>query len=97
MVTFTVTLSEAIAVTGTPNLALNNGGTATYTNGSGNNSLIVSHRVAGRTDRGRSDRDWMALNGGGVGDAAGNAANLRASTSPIAQRNVRESFMHGAW
>ena len=44
-VTVTLTLSEVVTVTGTPTLALNDGGTATYTGGSGTNALTFSYTV----------------------------------------------------
>ena len=44
-VILTVNLSGAVTVTGTPTLALNDGGTATYTGGSGTNALTFSYTV----------------------------------------------------
>ena len=51
VVTLTLKLSEAVTVAGgTPTLTLNDGGTATYTGGSGTNALTFSYTVApGRT------------------------------------------------
>ena len=47
MVTLTVNLSEAVTVAGgTPTLTLNDGGTATYTGGSGTSALTFSYTVA---------------------------------------------------
>jgi len=47
VVTLTVNLSQAVAVFGrTPTLSLNDGGTATYTNGTGTNTLNFSYTVA---------------------------------------------------
>ena len=47
MVTLTLNLSEAVTVAGgTPTLTLNDGGTATYTGGSGTNALTFSYTVA---------------------------------------------------
>ena len=49
VVTLTVAFSNAVTVNtsgGTPTLALNDGGAATYTGGSGSNSLIFSYTVA---------------------------------------------------
>src|SRR5437764_548810 len=42
----TLDLSEAVTVTGTPTLTLNDGGSATYTGGSGTNALTFSYTVA---------------------------------------------------
>ena len=80
-VTVTLTLSEAVTVSGTPTLALNDGGTATYTGGSGSNALTFSYTV------GASDATVSALaitaanllNGAKITDAAGNPANLSAA------------------
>ena len=45
--TLTLNLSEAVTVAGgTPTLTLNDGGTATYTGGSGSNALTFSYTVA---------------------------------------------------
>ena len=46
-VTLTLNLSENVTVTtaGTPTLALNDGGTATYVGGSGTNALTFSYTV----------------------------------------------------
>ena len=50
-VTYTITMSEAVTVAGgTPTLTLNDGGTATYTGGSGSNALTFSYTVGGRTE-----------------------------------------------
>ena len=47
VVTLTVNLSQAVSVAGgTPTLTLNDGGTATYTGGSGSNALNFSYTVA---------------------------------------------------
>ena len=77
VVTLTVDLSEAVTVAGgTPKLTLNDGGTATYSGGSGTNVLTFSYTVGGGQDT--SDLAVTAFNLGAatVKDAAGNAANL---------------------
>ncbi|MGE7419076.1 FG-GAP-like repeat-containing protein, partial [Methylobacterium tarhaniae] len=77
-----VGFSEAVTVTGTPQLTLATGGTGRavdYTSGSGTNSLTFTYTVqAGDTS---ADLDVLAttalaLNGGTIKDAAGNAAAL---------------------
>ena len=76
-ITLTVSMSEAVMVTGTPTLSLNDGGTATYQSSSGN-TLTFSYTV------GAGDNPVSALaitqanlpNGATITDAAGNAANL---------------------
>ena len=86
-VTVTLTLSEAVTVSGTPTLALNDGGTATYTGGSGSNALTFSYTV------GASDATVSALaitgvnlsNGAAVTDVAGNPANLAGALTTFSQ------------
>jgi hypothetical protein len=77
-VTFTLAFGEAVTVTGTPTLTLNDGGTATYLAGTGTNALTFTYTV------GLSDATGSALaitqanlpNGATITDGAGNAANL---------------------
>ena len=82
--TLTVNLSEAVTVAGgTPTLTLNDGGTATYTGGSGSNALTFSYTVA--AGQNTADLAVTAVNLGTatVKDGAGNAANLTgAVTNP---------------
>ena len=78
----TVTMDSATTVTGTPQLALNIGGTtvqATYASGSGTSALVFNYTVlAGQNDaNGISVAvNSLALNGGSMVDVAGNAATL---------------------
>ena len=77
-ITLTVDFSAAVTVTGTPTLKLNDGGTATYSGGSGTNALTFAYTV------GASDTTVSALaitqvnlpNGATIKDGGGNAANL---------------------
>ena len=84
VVTLTLNMDEAVTVAGgTPTLSLNDGGTATYTSGSGTNALTFSYTVAG--GQSTADLAVTAINLGTatVKDGAGNAANLSgAVTSP---------------
>src|SRR5262249_23907635 len=84
VVTLTVNLSEAVTIAGgTPTLTLNDGGTATYTGGSGSNALTFSYTVA--AGQNTSDLTVTAVNLGSatITDAAGNAAVLTgAATNP---------------
>ena len=77
-----VTFTEAVTVTGTPQLELETGATdrtVNYASGSGGTALTFTYTVqAGDTS---SDLDYkatgsLALNGGTIKDAAGNAATL---------------------
>ena len=63
---------------GTPTLTLNDGGTATYTSGSGTNALTFSYTVAAgqNTAEKRSCGDGGEPNGATITDGAGNTAKL---------------------
>jgi hypothetical protein len=82
VVTATVTFNEAVTVTGTPQLALNIGGTtvqANYASGSGSTALTFSYTIL--TTQTDADGiavalDSLALNSGTLKDAAGNNATL---------------------
>ncbi len=80
-ISITVTFSEAVIVTGTPQLSLNagTGAVATYTGGSGTSALTFTYTVA--AGQNSADLDYastaaLALNGGTIQDAASNAATL---------------------
>ena len=76
-VTLTVKLSEAVIVAGgTPTLTLNDGGTASYTGGSGSNALTFSYTVAAGQNTSGLAATAVNLNSATVTDGAGNAANL---------------------
>ena len=86
VVTYTITMSDVMTVNtsgGSPTLALNDGGTATYVGGSGSNTLTFSYTVS----PGENTPDLMVstfnLNGANIADGAGNVANL--SLTGIAQ------------
>ena len=84
VVTLTVNLSEAVTVAGgTPTLTLNDGGTATYTGGSGSNALTFSYTVG--AGQNTADLAVTAVNPGTatIKNGAGTAANLTgAVTTP---------------
>ena len=83
----TVIFSEAVTVSGTPTLTLETGTTdrdATYSSGSGSDTLIFSYTV--QSGDGSSDLDYIVLNplspnGGTILDAASNDADL--TTIPV--------------
>ncbi|MBB4369391.1 hypothetical protein GGD63_002179 [Bradyrhizobium sp. cir1] len=85
VVSVTVTFSESVSVTGTPQLALNIGGTsiqASYASGSGSSQLVFTYAIqAGQNDASgiSIDANALSLNGGTITDAAGNAAVLTAA------------------
>ena len=75
--TLTLTLSEAVTVAGgTLTLTLNDGGTATYTGGSGTDALTFSYTVAAGQNTSNLTVTAVNLNSATVKDGAGNAANL---------------------
>jgi large repetitive protein len=82
VVSVTVTMNDATTVTGTPQLALDIGGTpvlANYASGSGTAALVFNYTIlAGQTDANGISitLNGLALNGGTLTDAAGNAATL---------------------
>jgi hypothetical protein len=77
-ITLTLGFSEAVTVSGTPTLSLNDGANATYAGGSGTSSLTFKTTVAA------TDTDTSALaitgvnlpSGASIKDASGLAANL---------------------
>jgi beta-glucanase (GH16 family) len=83
VVTLTVQLSEAVTVAG-GTLTLNDGGTATYTSGSGTNALTFSYTVAAGQNTTDLAVTAVNLNAATVTDAAGNAAVLTAAVTTLA-------------
>lgn len=78
-VSITITFASAVSVTGTPLLALNNGGTASYASGSGTDTLTFSYTVASGQDTAKLDyasTTALSLNGGTIEDAVNNPAGL---------------------
>ena len=75
-VNLTVALSEAVNVTGSPTLALANGGNATYSGGTGTNTLTFSYTPAA----GQSTSDLATASSGALSgtitDLAGNAVTV---------------------
>ena len=107
-VTLTVTFSEAVTVAGgTPTLALNDGGTATYVSGSGSNALVFSYTVAAgqsTADLALAASNAIVLNGATIRDAAGNNAVLTgangynpAGTLQINATGVTSVVVSGWW
>jgi len=75
----TVNFSKTVTVTGTPKLALNSGGTASYSSGDGTSSLTFIYTVAApqaTTALDASSTTALTLNGGSIVDASSVAANL---------------------
>jgi hypothetical protein len=88
VVTIEVSASEAVFVTGTPTLQLNDNEVATYTDGSGPNTLTFSYTVRS----GDSTSDLMVtglnLSGAAVTDGAGNALSASVQGDLHFQINV---------
>jgi Ca2+-binding RTX toxin-like protein len=80
-VNLTVTFSEAVTVNGgTPVLTLNDGGTASYSSGSGTTALLFTYTVQVGQNADDLAVTSFALGGATIKDAAGNAADLGAAT-----------------
>jgi Bacterial Ig domain len=76
-VTLTVNFSTVVSVAGsTPTLSLNDGGSATYTGGSGSTALTFTYNVAGGQNTPDLTVTGVNLNSATITDTAGNAANL---------------------
>ena len=87
-------MSEAVSVAGgTPTLTLNDGGTATYTGGSGSNALTFSYTVAAGQNTPDLTVSAVNLNGATITDGAGNSASL--SGTLISSRHPADRH-HGA-
>ena len=73
----TLDFSEAVTVSGTPTLTLNDKGTATYTGGTGSSALAFSYTVAASDASVASlAATTVNLNGGAIQDSLGNNATL---------------------
>ena len=70
VLTLTLNMSEAVAVTGTPTLSLNDGGTATYVSGSGTSALTFSYTVLAGQNTAALQATTVT---GTITDLAGNA------------------------
>ena len=79
VVPVTVSFSEPVNVTGTPQVALNSGGTASYTSGSGTSTLTFTYTVAAGQNANPLDEataNALTLNGGTIKDSVGSPATL---------------------
>jgi hypothetical protein len=87
-ISITVTFSKAVNVTGTPQLALNSGGTAAYASGSGTATLTFTYIVA--AGQSSADLDYtsasaLTLNGGTITTVSnGQAVSLTLPTPAAA-------------
>jgi hypothetical protein len=79
VISIQVTFSAAVTVTGTPLLALNSGGTAAYTSGSGTSTLTFTYTVAAgqsSTHLDYTSTSALSLNGGAINNGSSVAAVL---------------------
>ena len=74
-VTITIRMGAIMNVSGTPALALNDGGTATYVSGSGTSTLVFKYTV-GANQNTAALQLTGAVSGGSITDTAGNAASI---------------------
>jgi hypothetical protein len=83
VITITVTFNSIVLVTGTPQLSLNSGGTASYASGSGSATLNFVYVVSAGQNSTRLDytsASALTPNGGTIADTANNAAILTLPT-----------------
>lgn len=86
VIAVTVTFDEIVTVSGTPQITLETGTTdavVNYTSGTGTNTLTFNYTIVAGSDV--ADLDYttttaLALNGGAIGDQAGNVATLTLAT-----------------
>jgi hypothetical protein len=74
-ITIGVTFSGPVTVTGTPTLALNSGGTASYSGGTGTNTLTFSYTVAAGENSAHLDYSSSSALSGTIKDGNGNFAS----------------------
>ena len=75
IIPITVTFNNPVTVTGTPQLALNSGGTAVYASGSGTATLTFNYTVGGgqtAADLDYTSANALTLNGGTIKDTLSN-------------------------
>ena len=81
-----VTVNESVVVTGTPQLTLETGATdavVNYSSGSGSNTLVFNYTIASgdiNSDLEYQSTSALALNGGTIKDASGNASTITLPT-----------------
>jgi hypothetical protein len=92
VISIQILYSEPVDVTGTPTLALNSGGTATFLNGSGTSTLNFTYTVLATQnsdDLDYSATNSLALAGGTIEDLADNTADLTLP-SPAAVNSISD-------
>ncbi len=87
-ITFTLNMDEPWTVTGTPTFSLNSGGTASYSGGSGTNTLTFTYTVRVGDSATNLTITAVNLNGATIKDAVGNSANLTGAVTTFNGLNV---------
>ena len=85
VITITIGWSEPVVVTGTPQLALNSGGTASYSSGTGTSTLTFTYTVAAGQNSPKLDytsTSALTLNGGTIFDTVTTNPNAAVLTLP---------------
>ncbi len=94
VIAITVAWSEAVVVTGTPKLALNSGGTASYSSGSGTSTLTFTYTVAAGQSANPLDEasaSALTLNGGTIVNTVGTNPNAAVLTLPAPSTTARSA------
>ncbi|QOZ27723.1 calcium-binding protein [Bradyrhizobium sp. CCBAU 51753] len=95
VITLAVAFDEAVTVTGTPLLTLNDGGLAHYVSGSGTGSLTYQYIVAAGENTADLAVTGSNLNGGTIRDQAGNDADLAgAAVNPAGTLQIDTTAAH---
>nr|WP_283811343.1 Ig-like domain-containing protein [Bradyrhizobium uaiense] len=76
VVTITVDFSNAVSVTGAPQLLLNDGKAATYLSGSGSHTLVFGYTVQDGDNASDLQVQSLSLNGGTIKDPGGQDADV---------------------
>jgi hypothetical protein len=83
-VTVTLDFSKPVIVTGVPRLTLNDGGSATYTSGSGTSALTFTYKVAAGQNTANLQAAGITLPAGAsIKDASGDVANLSGAKADL--------------
>jgi uncharacterized repeat protein (TIGR01451 family) len=87
LISIQISFTGPVTVTGIPQLALNSGGTAYYSSGSGSATLNFIYAIGSSDSNSHLDytsTSALTLNGGTIKDASGNNANLTLPTPGVA-------------
>ena len=88
-ITFTLNMDEPWTVTGTPTFSLSSGGAATYSGGSGTNTLTFKYTIRAGNSATNLAITAVNLNGATIKDAFGNSANLTGAVTTFNGLNVQ--------